>query len=74
MTAHAEEEMNDDELTILDVEHTILSGAVRERQHDPGTGSWKYVVGGRAIGGAPVEVVGRLSISGKLIIVTVYRA
>lgn len=34
VTAHAEEEMSDDELTILDVEHAILSGKIVERQRD----------------------------------------
>ena len=31
-TAHAEEEMSDDDLTVLDVENAILSGRIRERQ------------------------------------------
>ncbi len=34
MTVHAEEEMNDDGLTVFDVEHSILSGAIIERQKD----------------------------------------
>jgi len=42
MTLHAEEEMNDDGLTIYDVERCILTGKVLERQKDAVTAEWKY--------------------------------
>lgn len=42
MTLHAEEEMEDDGLTIFDVEHAILSGAIVEKQRDHDTGESKY--------------------------------
>ena len=74
LTSHAEEEMNDDDLTILDVERAILSGRILERQRDTETGGWKYVVGGPTLIQEPMELVARLSVSGKLVIVTVYRA
>jgi hypothetical protein len=32
MTLHAEEEMNDDELSIFDLERCILTGEIIERQ------------------------------------------
>lgn len=35
MTLHAEEEMNNDGLSIYDVEHVILTGKIVERQKDP---------------------------------------
>jgi len=38
MTLHAEEEMNDDGLTIFDVERGILTGEIVERQKDHATG------------------------------------
>jgi hypothetical protein len=38
MSVHAEEEMEDDELSILDVEHIILTGGIIERQKDQETG------------------------------------
>ena len=41
MTLHAEEEMNDDGLTIFDIEHSILTGKIFERQKDLDTGEWK---------------------------------
>jgi len=34
MTLHAVEEMEDDRLTVLDVEHAILTGKIVERQPD----------------------------------------
>jgi hypothetical protein len=74
VTAHAEEEMSDDDLTILDLEHAILSGRILQRQRDAEAGGWKYVVGGPTLIDDPMELVGRLSASGKLVIVTVYRA
>ena len=32
MTIHAEEEMEDDDISILDVEHVIFTGEIIERQ------------------------------------------
>jgi hypothetical protein len=37
MTLHAEEEMEDDGLSILDVEHIILIGEIIERQREQET-------------------------------------
>ena len=34
MTIHARKEMNDDGLTVYDVERSILTGEIRERQRD----------------------------------------
>jgi len=34
MTLHAEEEMNDDNLSIFDLEHIVLTGKIIERQKD----------------------------------------
>jgi hypothetical protein len=43
MSVHAEEEM-EDELSILDVEHVILTGGIIERQKDQETGEWRYLI------------------------------
>lgn len=72
MTLHAEEEMNNDGLTIFDIERAILNGEIVERQEDQRTGEWKYLVAGQAIDARPVVVVGKLSVTGKLVIITVY--
>ncbi len=73
MTLHAEEEMNDDDLSIFDIENCILTGRVVERQKDHDTGEWKYLIQGRTLADAEIVVVAKLSLTGKLVIVTVYR-
>ncbi len=72
MTSHAEEEMNDDGLTIFDVERGVLSGKIVERQKDQDTGEWKYLVHGKTLARNPIVVVTKPSPTGKLVIVTVY--
>ena len=72
MTLHAEEEMNDDDLTIYDVERGILTGQIIERQRDLDTGEWKYLINGQTLAGGEVVVVAKLSVTGKLVIITVY--
>lgn len=73
MTLHAEEEMGDDALTIYDVESGLLTGEIIERQKDRHTGEWKYLVQGQTLAESDVIVVGKLSVTGRLVIITVYR-
>lgn len=73
MTVHAAEEMEDDNLTVLDVESGVLTGQVIERQRDRDTGEWKYLVGGEGLAGGRICVAAKLSVTGKLVIITVYR-
>lgn len=72
MTLHAEEEMNNDELTIFDVEHCILTGMIVERQKDEKTAEWKYLIKGRTLTDDEVIVVTKLSPLNKLVIITTY--
>jgi len=72
MTLHAEEEMNDDGLTIFDVERGILSGKIIERQKDSDTGEWKYLIAGKTLANNRVVVVTKPSPTGKFVIITVY--
>jgi len=72
MTLHAEEEMSDDGLTIFDIERTILTGKIIERQEDYHTGEWKYLVAGKSIDAKLTIVVTKLSVTNKLVIITVY--
>ena len=44
MTTHAEEETDDDGLTIFDIEHCLLTGEITECQKDRETGERKYLV------------------------------
>lgn len=73
MTLYAEEEMNDDLLGIFDVERAILTGAIVKRQENHVSGEGKYLVAGESIDGHDVTVVVKLSPTGKLVIITVYR-
>jgi uncharacterized DUF497 family protein len=72
MTIHAEEEMNDDGLSIFDVEQVILTGQIVERQRDAETGEWKYLIKGKSVEGVDAVVVSKLSPAGSLVIITVY--
>ncbi|HEY2922737.1 MAG TPA: DUF4258 domain-containing protein [Candidatus Binatia bacterium] len=72
MTIHADEEMDDDGLSILDVEQVILAGQIVERQRDRNTGEWKYLITGRTDDGLNVMVVAKLSPTDTVVIITVY--
>ena len=73
VTLHAEEEIAEDELSIFDVESAILTGNIAERQKDRDKRSWKYLVRGQTIEGSEIVVVAKLSPTGKMVIVTVFR-
>ena len=72
MSTHAEEEMNDDGLSIFDVEGCILTGKILERQKDKVTAEWKYRINGQSLSGGEAAIVAKLSPTGKLVIITVY--
>jgi hypothetical protein len=73
MTLHAEEEMEEDELSIFDVESCILTGQIESRQKDVATAEWKYIVNGKTLAGENIFTIGKLSITGMLVLITVYR-
>jgi hypothetical protein len=61
MSAHAMEEMAEDDLDIEDVEHALLTGAIRRIERDDPRGV-KYVVQGLAVDGVTlVGIVGRFA-------------
>ena len=73
MTLHAEEEMDDDGLTIYDVEHGILTGKILERQKEKMTGEAKYRIKGRTVEDESIEILVKETPTDKLVIITVYR-
>ena len=73
MTVHADDEMDEDGLTIFDVESVILSGKIIERQKDQSTGEWKYLVKGESLTGESAVTVTKISPTGKLVFLTVFR-
>ena len=73
MTIHAEEEMEADDLGVFDVESAILTGRILERQRDRDTREPKYLLRGEALDERSIGVVMKLSPTGKMVVVTVYR-
>lgn len=73
LTIHGEEEMENDGLSILDVENAVLTGEIIERQRDENTGETKYLINGKVVDDFSITVVAKLGLTGKLIIITVYR-
>jgi len=65
--------MDEDGLSIFDIENCLLSGEIVERQKDQATAEWKYLVRGRTLDeNKQIVVVTKLGPTGKLVIVTVY--
>lgn len=73
VTAHAADELDDDQLSIHDLEAVILTGAIIERQRDQASGETKLVIRGSATSGAKAECVVKIGPTGRLIVITVYR-
>jgi uncharacterized DUF497 family protein len=57
MTLHAEEEMEEDGLSILDVENALMTGRLVSRQTDRRSKERKYLVRGRSVDDARTVVV-----------------
>ena len=72
VSTHAAEELEDDNLTILDLENIVLTGQITERQRDAKTREIKCIVAGVTLGGSAAEVVVKVGFGGKLVVITVY--
>ena len=72
VSLHAAEELEDDNLTILDLENIILTGRIVERQRDRRTRETKVLIRGRSLDEREAEVVVKLGLTGTLYIITVY--
>ena len=72
VSLHVAEELEDDKLTILDLENIILTGRIVERQRDRQTRETKVLIRGRSRDGREAEVVVKLGPTGALYIITVY--
>ncbi len=66
------EELEDDNLSILDLENIILTGQITERQRDAQTREVKCIVAGVTLDGSSAEAVVKTGFTGKLIVITVY--
>ncbi len=72
VSTHAAEELEDDDLSILNLENIILTGKITERQRDVQTREVKYVVSGSTLDGSHAQTVIKVGFTGKLIIITAY--
>ncbi len=74
VSLHAAEELDDDQLTILDLESILLAGKIVERQRDRQTHEIKCVIRGFTLDGSPAEAVVKIGPLGTLVVITVYAA
>lgn len=72
VSAHAAEELENDEFDILDLESIVLMGEIIERQKDHKTGEAKYVIRGVTLDNAVGSVVAKFDSIGRAVIITVY--
>jgi hypothetical protein len=72
VSTHAADELEDDSLSILDLESIILTGEVIERQRDRTTREVKYVIQGSTLDGSAGETVVKVGPTGRLVVITVY--
>ena len=72
VSTHAADELEDDKLTVIDLENIILTGQITERQRDQLTRETKYVVHGDTLDGQAAQAVVKVGHTGKLFIITVY--
>ena len=72
VSTHAADELEDDNLSILDLENIILTGQIVERQRDRTTRETKYVIQGITLEGDAGEVVVKVGHNGRLVVITIY--
>lgn len=72
MSAHAMEEMAEDNLDIEDVQHAILNGHISHISKNDPRGTKYTVEGAAADNRTPVGVVGRFTTTDRYLIITVY--
>ena len=69
---HAANELDDDEISILDVENILLTGEVLERQRDPQTRERKYVIEGATLAGEAACCVVKIGPTGAVVLITAW--
>jgi hypothetical protein len=72
LTRHAISEMAEDELSIFDVEHAVLSGEITKTETDDPRGPRYTMIGLAEDQKTEVGVVGRFTEIGIYLIITVY--
>ena len=72
VSLHAAEELEDENLTILDLENILLTGRIVERQRDRKTREVKVLVRGHTLDDREAEAVIKIAAAGTLYVITVY--
>ena len=72
VSVHGTAEMDEDDLSMQDVENAVLTGVIGESQVDSKTRERKYVIRGNACLGERIEVVVKFSASGYVLVITAY--
>jgi hypothetical protein len=72
VSTHASDELEDDNLSILDLENIILTGQITERQRDAQTRESKVVISGVTLAGDRAQTIVKVGFTGKLIVITTY--
>jgi len=72
VSSHAAEEMDDDGLSVFDLESVVLTGDIVERQRDRETREQKYIIRGRTLSGAAASVVAKFGPTGRAVLITIY--
>ncbi|QLQ26841.1 MAG: DUF4258 domain-containing protein [Dechloromonas sp.] len=72
VSTHAAGELEDDDLSILDLENIILTGQITQRQRDAKARESKAVVSDVTLDGRHAQTVLNVGFTGKLIVITAY--
>ena len=72
MPVHAADELDDDEISIFDVENIILTGQVIERQRDAQTRERKYVIRGKTLDDEAACAVVKIGPTGTVVVITAW--
>lgn len=65
--------MDEDQLSMFDVECAILAGEIIERQRDNEKAEWKYLIRGPSLDEHQIIVVVKMSPNDKMVIITVFK-
>ena len=74
VSIHAADELQDDNLSILDLENILLTGQIIARQRDRLTHEAKVIIRGLTLDGSAAETVVKIGHTGALFVITVYIA
>lgn len=72
LTLHGHEALEDDGLSVFDLEECFATGKIVERQRDRRTGEWKYLVRGRAVDYGELIAVAKIGPTRRVIVMTVF--